>query len=84
MSEPCCDFTCTCKKSGKRLMAAVKKPTVRQTLHYECGVYQSDDALSPILSFHFGGDHAIPLIKVAAVILTALAATIVYFKCRQK
>ena len=84
MSEHNCDFTCTCKKSGKKLLDAVQKPTVRQSMHYECGVYKSDTALSPIMSIHLGGDHAAPLIKVAAVILAALAAVILFFRLRKE
>jgi hypothetical protein len=76
-------FACECRCNGKRLLDAVQKPKLKQSLHYECGIYKDDTALSPMMSFHLGGDHSVPLVRVALVVLTAIATTVLFFKLRK-
>ena len=77
-------FACECRCNGKKLLDTMPKPTLKQSLHYECGIYKDDTALSPMMSFHLGGDHAIPVLRVALVLLSAIATTVLFFKLRQK
>ena len=76
-------FACECRCNGKKLLDAMQKPTLKQSLHYECGVYKDDTALTPMMSFHLGGDHAIPVLRMALVVLTAIATTVLFFKLRK-
>ena len=77
-------FACDCRCNGKKLLDAVQQPKLKQSLHYECGIYRDDTALSPMMSFHLGGDHTTPVIRVAAVVLTAIVTTVLFFKLRKK
>ena len=43
-------FACECRCNGKKLLDAMQKPTLKQSLHYECGVLVYD---SPVVEYLF-------------------------------
>ena len=75
---------CGCASAAKKVMEAVKRPTLRQSLHYDCGIYKDENDLNPALSFHLGGDHATPLIRIVAVVAAVVLALAMVCKCKKQ
>jgi hypothetical protein len=56
---------------------AIKRPEMRHKLHYEWGLYKSQNEKSPLVAFRLHHECASPLIKILTVIgiMVAMCAT---------
>ncbi len=72
------------KECATALWQKAKKPTVKQTFHYDVGIYP--DAATPgsknALRLHLGGTHSCPLWKLILVAAVALITLAVTLKCK--
>ena len=57
-----------------RLLAAACRPEVRHSMHYECGLYKSSDARTPVVCARMEHDCTLPLIRLIAIAASIMLA----------
>ncbi|MBQ7338625.1 MAG: hypothetical protein IJW40_09275 [Clostridia bacterium] len=80
-TQDCCTSMKECATS---LWQKIKRPTVRQTLRYDFGIYPDRNATEPkdAINFHLGGTHVCPLWKIVLVAAVALITIAITLKCK--
>lgn len=79
-NQECCTHV---KECARGMLRAAARPTLRQTLHYDVGIYPDASANEKsALQLHLGGTHSCPLWKIVLVAAVALITLVVSWKCR--
>ncbi len=78
--QSCCN---TLKHRAAALWQKAARPTVRQTMRYDFGLYPDDHTSeSDAIKFHLGGTHACPLWKLLLLAAVALMTVCITCHCR--
>ena len=75
---------CDCMADhGRRLWNAIEQPTLRHSLHYECGLYRRKTDRAPLASMHMDNECNLPLVRALAILgLLMLAVATISALCR--
>ncbi len=80
-TQCCCDV----KNCVASLWQMAKRPTVRQTLHYDFRLYPDELTTDRnAIKLHLGGTHSCPLWKLVLVAAVAIVTLVITWKCQKE